>query len=205
MLQQAGRGFQCSEEEKRSMMKFLGFLFVFLFVVMTTCFENVVVVNGFTHSRYVSLSSVKKEWGSSCYTTQNHLGSSYCVAFIAKHQKRVPNTMTQKQKILKGSPTVLFNSGIDGTTGRGPIILGLTLLVTIWIFTIPPEFRRAYICSTDSCVANRSACKDCQTIDELKEGIIAYYKNGGGIQFDFSIDPATIAKNEQTVQGILRK
>ena len=94
------------------------------------------------------------------------------------------------------------SSDVDGTGVRGPIILTITLLFLAWLFSIPPEFRRAHICSVERCVANRAACNDCQTIDEIKNGIIEYYKNGGGIQFDFSIDPVTIEKNKEFVKGI---
>jgi hypothetical protein len=92
------------------------------------------------------------------------------------------------------------NSDIDGTGARGPIILSLALLVVIWLFSIPPEFRRARICTLPVCVENRALCNDCQTITELREGIVGYYRNGGGIQFDFSIDPATVEQNKQTLQ-----
>lgn len=92
------------------------------------------------------------------------------------------------------------SSDIDGTGVRGPIILSLALLIVVWIFSIPPEFRRAKICTLPVCVENRAACNDCQTTTELREGIIDYYRNGGGIKFDFSIDPATIEKNKQTLE-----
>jgi hypothetical protein len=89
---------------------------------------------------------------------------------------------------------------IDGTNDRGPILLVLSLVLVIWLFSIPPEFRRARICTLPVCVENRAACNDCKTTTELREGIVEYYRNGGGIQFDFSIDPATIEQNKQTLQ-----
>jgi hypothetical protein len=78
----------------------------------------------------------------------------------------------------------------DGTQ-RGAWLLGAVLLACLWIFTIPPEFRRAYLCGSDRCVQNRSAylCNDCMTPDEWKQGIVDYYRSGGGVKFDFSIDP----------------
>lgn len=81
----------------------------------------------------------------------------------------------------------------DGT-GRGNYILTFVLFVVLWTFSIPVEFRRAHICQTQRCIDNRAACYDCVTPEEWKAGIVEYYKGGGGVQFDFSIDPATKAK-----------
>jgi hypothetical protein len=79
---------------------------------------------------------------------------------------------------------------IDDGTGRGLYILGIVFLACVWCFTVPPEFRRAYICS-DGCAVNREApqCNNCVTSDEWTAGVKDYYANGGGIQWDFSIDP----------------
>lgn len=79
---------------------------------------------------------------------------------------------------------------IDDGIGRGIPILGLVLVVILWTFTIPPEFRRAYIC-VDACNEYRDApqCNNCVTGEEWSNGVKEYYRNGGGIQWDFSIDP----------------
>ena len=78
----------------------------------------------------------------------------------------------------------------DGT-GRGAILLGVVLAACVWIFSIPPEYRRAYLCGSERCVQDRQAylCNDCMTPEEWRSGIIEYYKNGGGVKFDFSVDP----------------
>jgi hypothetical protein len=81
--------------------------------------------------------------------------------------------------------------------------MALVLLANVWVFSIPPEFRRAYICPNPSCEANRVACKNCVTLEEWTNGIQDYYRNGGGIQFDFSIDPATLEYNKQVLEGVL--
>jgi hypothetical protein len=94
------------------------------------------------------------------------------------------------------------NAGLDGTGPRGQIILAIALLITIWLFSIPPEFRRAHVCTVERCVANRASCNDCQTFDEIRDGIVQYYKSGGGIQFDFSIDPTTIEKNKEFMKTV---
>lgn len=81
------------------------------------------------------------------------------------------------------------NDEMDGTT-RGIPILVASLLLCVWSFSIPPEFRRSHICMTDRCVPaeNRRYCHDCKTVSELKEGITKYYASGGGVHFDFSIE-----------------
>ena len=44
-------------------------------------------------------------------------------------------------------------SSIDGS-GRGKYLLGLALLVCIWGFSIPTEFRRAHWCFSERCTNN---------------------------------------------------
>lgn len=92
--------------------------------------------------------------------------------------------------IPERADTKLFsrNQSIDGS-GRGNFILALSILVCVWIFSIPPEFRRAHFCTTAPCVENRAACYDCVTFDEWRTKLKTYYDNGGGLQFDFTIDP----------------
>jgi hypothetical protein len=97
---------------------------------------------------------------------------------------------------------IMMSSEVDGTGARGQIIFSLALVGCIWLFSIPPEFRRAHICGSERCVANRAACSDCQTFEEIKDGISQYYKNGGGIQFDFSIDPKTIEQNNEFIKAV---
>jgi hypothetical protein len=71
---------------------------------------------------------------------------------------------------------------------RGVILQTITLLFCIWLFSIPPEFRRAHFCfGVESCLANRSKCSDCVTFAEWTEKVTQYYRNGGGVHFDFSI------------------
>lgn len=74
---------------------------------------------------------------------------------------------------------------------RGQYILGLVFLLCVWTFSIPPEFRRAHICTSDLCVEHRKYCYDCVTAREWAADVADYYKNGGGIQFDFTVDQST--------------
>mmetsp|Transcript_30602 Transcript_30602/g.46961 ORF Transcript_30602/g.46961 Transcript_30602/m.46961 type:complete len:197 (+) Transcript_30602:110-700(+) len=80
------------------------------------------------------------------------------------------------------------SDNVTGTGARGQVIFAFALAFCIWLFTIPSEFRRAYICSSSACVQNRASCSDCKTLGELRQGVAEYYRNGGGIQFDFSIE-----------------
>eukprot|EP00586_Coscinodiscus_wailesii_P020781 CAMPEP_0172515972 /NCGR_PEP_ID=MMETSP1066-20121228/272327_1 /TAXON_ID=671091 /ORGANISM="Coscinodiscus wailesii, Strain CCMP2513" /LENGTH=167 /DNA_ID=CAMNT_0013297259 /DNA_START=38 /DNA_END=541 /DNA_ORIENTATION=+ len=76
----------------------------------------------------------------------------------------------------------------DDMQRRGRYFLGFVLLTTVWLFSVPPEFRRAVICTQEG-------EPNCVTARDWSSGIAEYYRNGGGIQFDFSIDPATLARN----------
>lgn len=44
---------------------------------------------------------------------------------------------------------------VDGT-GRGLVLLAVVMSICIWMFSIPPEFRRAHFCFVEECVQNRS-------------------------------------------------
>lgn len=85
----------------------------------------------------------------------------------------------------------------DDGSGRGSILFAIVTAFCIWQFTIPPSFRRAYICSTPTCIEVRSACGNCVTAQEWSSDVMDYYKQGGGIQWDFSIDPRTVEQNKQ--------
>lgn len=71
---------------------------------------------------------------------------------------------------------------------RGAFLLVLALLLCAWSFSIPVELRRDHWCFTSQCASNRSSCYDCITFGEWYQKVRDYYVNGGGIQFDFSIE-----------------
>ena len=93
------------------------------------------------------------------------------------------------------SPTGLFSEppresfnkiiGID----RGVYILGFALLANVWLFSIPPEFRRAKICSEEQVIQFPDS--NCMTASSWVEGVQSYYSNGGGVKFDFSVEKAS--------------
>ena len=97
-----------------------------------------------------------------------------------------PVTASSSNVVLSSTPS----PNVDGT-GRGTVIQVIVLLVCVWIFSIPPEFRRAHMCMTEACEQNRAACYDCVTQSEWIDNIASYYKNGGGIQFDFTVGEET--------------
>jgi hypothetical protein len=104
------------------------------------------------------------------------------------------------QSSPKSSLTVLhYDSNTDngdmGGMKRGIPLLFSVLLICVWFFTIPPEFRRQRYCgSSNYCLENRAECNNCKTVGELQKDIQDYYRNGGGIKWDFSIDPVTKAE-----------
>jgi hypothetical protein len=107
-----------------------------------------------------------------------------------------PGTANNRQIIqpLFGSNSEGPNSSVDGT-GRGSVIQVLVLLGIVWLFSIPPEFRRAHFCVGERggipCVENRAKCYDCVTFKEWTSDVSEYYKNGGGVQFDFTVGEET--------------
>jgi len=74
-------------------------------------------------------------------------------------------------------------------TKAGVVILTFVMVIILWGFTIPPSIRRSTICTDDRCLPNRSRCYDCKTLGELKKEVEDYYAGGGGIKWDFSVDP----------------
>ena len=104
--------------------------------------------------------------------------------------RSAPQTITNPGRYINKSQSLSMTKYDDGT-GRGVPILVVILLACVWCFTVPPEFRRALICS-DRCVELREEapqCNNCITGDEWMAGVKQYYANGGGIEWDFSIDP----------------
>ncbi|KAL3929070.1 MAG: hypothetical protein SGBAC_012373 [Bacillariaceae sp.] len=97
-----------------------------------------------------------------------------------------------------------YKGQVDDGIGRGIYIQLVVFGLCAWLFTIPPEFRRAYLCPADTfCQEEGSCTRECVTPDEWVSGIKDYYKNGGGIKWDFSIDPKTKAANQQKMDAIL--
>jgi hypothetical protein len=84
---------------------------------------------------------------------------------------------------------------------EGKVILGIALVIAVWFFSIPTEFRRAHLCSE----ADAAIYEQCLTPSQFATGVSEYYENGGGIKFDFSIDPGTLETNEELRQVLFER
>ena len=78
------------------------------------------------------------------------------------------------------------NMGKITGTDAGVWLLGFALIFNIWAFSIPVEFRRARVCSAEQVELYPES--KCMTTEMWLEGVTEYYKNGGGVSFDFSIE-----------------
>ena len=76
-------------------------------------------------------------------------------------------------------------SKIDGSEG-GTYFLAAVLLVNVWLFSIPTEFRRAHLYPEGN--AGIYSDPKGMTAKDWASGVAQYYANGGGIKFDFSIE-----------------
>jgi hypothetical protein len=185
---------QEDEISNKTMFKFNAGLQLLLALIIGT--SSVILIQGFTLVPIVSSSRCMQQQQQQ---QQHKLLNDNNDAVVVKYNTPRIVATTRTNSILSSRKP---NAGLDGTGTRGPIIFSIVLLGTIWLFSIPPEFRRAHICTAERCIVNRAACSDCQTVEEIKDGIIQYYKNGGGIQFDFSIDPTTIEKNKEFIKAV---
>lgn len=100
-------------------------------------------------------------------------------------QSRLSIRLQEKRKDTtnaeRGSDEVNALMGLD----RGKYLLALVFAVCVWFFTVPVEFRRTKICTE---VQTRDFPDVCMTSAQFTSGIADYYKNGGGIKFDFSVE-----------------
>ena len=108
---------------------------------------------------------------------------------IYKSLRLAANKPPQYMKLSKSELCLKKEDVLDTDgTERGKIIFVMSLLLCIWSFTIPVELRRSHFCFSDRCAANRVACDNCVTFKEWGNDVKNYYKNGGGVHFDFSIE-----------------
>ena len=79
--------------------------------------------------------------------------------------------------------------GQGGGTGlEGQTLLLLGFLLSAWLFTIPPEFRRKNLCGEEDTIRRPDVCI---TPGQFASNVAEYYRNGGGIQWDFSVADST--------------
>lgn len=117
----------------------------------------------------------------------NDVNAASSAAPVAAHRSSARWTTTA---LLRSSDSDSASSStspdVDGQ-GRGKYIMSFVLFLCIWIFSIPPEFRRAHICTTSAATIR----SDCVSLGDWTQQVGDYYKGGGGVHFDFSIDQST--------------
>ena len=79
----------------------------------------------------------------------------------------------------------MAQSDIDGTK-TGAYFMAVVLIANVWLFSIPTEFRRAHIYPEGN--AGLYTDPKAMTASDWANGVAEYYKSGGGINFDFSIE-----------------
>mmetsp|Transcript_22364 Transcript_22364/g.54171 ORF Transcript_22364/g.54171 Transcript_22364/m.54171 type:complete len:155 (-) Transcript_22364:274-738(-) len=104
-----------------------------------------------------------------------------------------PTTLPRQRQLHSiGSTTALgmnFSPPGDSDTGglrAGVPILVIAMLVNVWMFSIPTEFRRARLCSEEDVKLHPEA--HCTTFAAWRTGIAEYYANGGGVEFNFDVE-----------------
>jgi len=120
--------------------------------------------------------------------------------YLSKKKKKndSDNKQLGRRKYVGGSDAV-------GGLNVGLPALALSIALCVWLFTVPPEFRRAYICPADLyCIQQPELCyKECTTWSEWFSQLSQYYRTGGGVQWDFSVDPRTVETNRQKLELLL--
>jgi hypothetical protein len=116
-----------------------------------------------------------------------------CFALVASESqfgsiltKPRPSTSLFSEPNKKKSTNEII--GID----RGLYLIAIVIFFNVWIFSIPPEFRRAKLCSEEQVIQYPDS--GCITGAKWASGVKEYYANGGGISFDFSVDPKSQPK-----------
>ncbi|KAL3756386.1 hypothetical protein ACHAWU_003459 [Discostella pseudostelligera] len=107
------------------------------------------------------------------------------VEFIKYHYNEEIIIITTTTTCLRMNFSPPDNTDIGGLN-NGKYLLLIVLSACIWIFSIPPEFRRARFCTDED--VRLYPEKHCTTFNAWKTGIAEYYANGGGVHFDFSIE-----------------
>lgn len=115
-------------------------------------------------------------------SSQRSLLSSFGLMVV--HEEHKASSVIILYADNRGSET-----GETDPTGlrRGAVLLPFTVLVAAWLFTIPVEFRRARFCTEEQ--VRLYPDSKCVTPGNWVKGIQDYYQEGGGIEWDFTIDP----------------
>ncbi len=140
-------------------------------------------------------------------TVQNSLGLA--TSNRSDNASHLPTSSSsskrQQQQVALTVQHMAKKGKYDDGSERGYVLQVIVVAICVWSFSIPTEFRRASFCPTTRCVENRASCNDCVTFSEWKIKVIDYYKGGGGVNFDFSIDPATKEANKEMMDTVLKR
>lgn len=140
-----------------------------------------------------------------CHVPLSHSFSPSRRAVMARRGRSLPPQLESSSVLLprsnkgsffllrekKGTDQEIKEGGADmrrRTTGMdvGPWLFGVFLVLRIWTFTLPPEFRQARFCSEEEVRLYPES--QCTTFSAWTAGIQDYYQQGGGIAFDVSMD-----------------
>ena len=127
-----------------------------------------------------------------------------------RHQVRGPPPPSAPSMLTSSSQRFLSNQNdessfqrkINDGSGRGAILLGIVMLLNVWLFSLPPSFRRQNVCTPEVYERLEQAGvqpgdeRYCITMEMWKDSIADYYAKGGGVVFDLSIDPRTLERNK---------
>ena len=161
----ADEAFNDKQQHKNSTktMRNLAAVFVALLVIGSDCFQMHVV----THDRHIT-------------------GTGRSFGFIRPTlplQSKAP----EKDDVDRNEAR-RRSDAIGGTGTEGKTLLILGFLLSVWFFTVPPEFRRSRLCTEAETAQNPDVCMTCE---QFVGKVVDYYANGGGIQWDFSVAKET--------------
>ena len=87
---------------------------------------------------------------------------------------------------------------------NGAVVLSFVVAICVWLFTVPPDIRRATICSGEG-----GPTSDCVELPVLARRIARHYETCGRtegapacVAFDFSIDPRSRAAFDATIESL---
>lgn len=83
---------------------------------------------------------------------------------LRQHMTRIGmrrrNSTDVDGKVCDRDSTNTTTADVYGT-GRGVVLQAAVLLFCVWLFSVPPEFRRAHFCfGVETCLTNRAKCYD---------------------------------------------
>ena len=151
---------------------------------LSTAASLALIFASFPHAASFSTNSLRAIPSRSAVTAANRPIAPSQHHHILTDSPLVPLSPTSLQ-MTKDKEEPYDTGYVDGST-TGAFLMAFVLLINVWIFSIPTEFRRARICKEEDVVMYPN--KNCITAAEWTKGVGDYYRNGGGIQFDFSIE-----------------